>query len=142
MSTPLPTIVIGPIYVLLPMPALLPPCRKEHWHGRQRPPTNAQDQPANQYQHPRHRHRGRAARLQRAGGCLDSWVDAAEAEHEYGITPIAAPPDGQYDAMILAVGHREFANMGGEGVHAFGKPKSVLFDVKYVLPRNAMDARL
>lgn len=72
----------------------------------------------------------------------DPWVDAAEARHEYGIDPVANPAVGSYDAVIIAVGHREFAAMGAEGIRAFGKPESVLYDVKYVLPRSDVDGRL
>jgi UDP-N-acetyl-D-galactosamine dehydrogenase len=72
----------------------------------------------------------------------DPWVDAAEAEHEYGITPIAAPEAGEYDAVVLAVGHAEFAKLGGDGVRALGKANSVVYDVKYVLARDAVDGRL
>ncbi len=73
----------------------------------------------------------------------DPWVDAAEAEHEYGLRPIAKPEPGRYDAMILAVGHDQFRALGGQGVRAFGKPDaSVVFDVKHVLPRDAVDGRL
>ncbi|WP_256646943.1 nucleotide sugar dehydrogenase [Thermomonas paludicola] len=73
----------------------------------------------------------------------DPWVDAAEAQHEYGITPSAAPEQGAYDAVIVAVGHHQFCALGGQGVRALGKPEgSVVFDVKYVLPRDAVDARL
>ena len=73
----------------------------------------------------------------------DPWVDAAEARHEYGITPIAAPEQGAYDAVIVAVGHQQFCALGGQGVRALGKPEgSVVFDVKYVLPRDAVDGRL
>ena len=72
----------------------------------------------------------------------DPWVDPAEAQHEYGITPIAAPQVNTYDAIVLAVGHGQFAMMGGEGVRALGKSNSVVYDVKYVLPRDAVDGRL
>ncbi len=73
----------------------------------------------------------------------DPWVDAAEAQHEYGISPIKTPEQGAYDAVIVAVGHRQFCELGGEGVRAYGKPDgSVVFDVKYVLPRDAVDGRL
>ena len=73
----------------------------------------------------------------------DPWVDAAEARHEYGIGPIETPEQGAYDAVIVAVGHRQFCELGGEGVRALGKPEgSVVFDVKYVLPRDAVDGRL
>jgi UDP-N-acetyl-D-galactosamine dehydrogenase len=74
---------------------------------------------------------------------FDPWVDAAEAKHEYDLTPVADPERGAYDAIVLAVGHDQFRALGGDGVRAFGKPSgSVVFDVKYVLPRESVDARL
>jgi len=72
----------------------------------------------------------------------DPWVNAAEAEHEYALTPIGAPDRGSYDAVIIAVGHRQFVDLGAEGIRALGKPSSVVYDVKYVLPREAVDGRL
>jgi len=72
----------------------------------------------------------------------DPWVDAAEAEHEYAITPIKQPKLGVYDAVIVAVGHREFIAMGDKGIRALGKSSSVVYDVKYTLPRDAVDGRL
>jgi len=72
----------------------------------------------------------------------DPWVDAAAAMHEYGVELIDMPAEGQYDAVIVAVGHRQFAELGAIGIRAFGKPASVLYDVKYVLPREAVDGRL
>ena len=73
----------------------------------------------------------------------DPWVDAAEAQHEYGLALTSAPGQGNYDAVVLAVGHDEFRALGGEGVRGFGKPDaSVVYDVKYVLPRDAVDGRL
>jgi len=72
----------------------------------------------------------------------DPWVNTADAKHEYAITPIAKPQAGSYDAMIVAVGHHQFVAMGAEGIRAFGKQTSVVYDVKYVLPRAAVDGRL
>ena len=72
----------------------------------------------------------------------DPWVDAEDAVHEYGIAPVANPARGDYDAVIVAVAHREFAELGAAGVRAYGKPVSVVYDVKYVLPRDAVDGRL
>ncbi len=74
---------------------------------------------------------------------FDPWVDVAEAEHEYGLTPIQQPEPGVYDAIIVAVGHGQFRELGAEGVRAFGKQAgNVVYDVKYVLPRDAVDGRL
>ncbi|HRD65677.1 MAG TPA: Vi polysaccharide biosynthesis UDP-N-acetylglucosamine C-6 dehydrogenase TviB [Candidatus Competibacter sp.] len=72
----------------------------------------------------------------------DPWVDAREAAHEYRIEPVQEPKQGHYDAIILAVAHRQFRELGAEGIRALGKPNSVLFDVKYVLPAGTVDGRL
>ena len=72
----------------------------------------------------------------------DPWVDDAEAEHEYGITPIKMPETGKYDAIILAVAHTQFKKMGEKSLREFGKPGAVLYDIKYVLPSDAVDGRL
>ena len=72
----------------------------------------------------------------------DPWIDVAEAQHEYGITPVPTLEQGVYDAVLLAVAHDQFKAMGAEGISALGKPEHVLYDLKYVLPRNAADLRL
>ncbi len=72
----------------------------------------------------------------------DPWVDPAEARHEYGIDLVENPKKGDYDGIIVAVGHRQFKEMGAEGIRAFGKQQSVLYDIKYVLPADAVDDRL
>ncbi|MDF4004007.1 Vi polysaccharide biosynthesis UDP-N-acetylglucosamine C-6 dehydrogenase TviB [Luteibacter sp. PPL552] len=72
----------------------------------------------------------------------DPWVDADEAMHEYGLRPVEHPEHGDYDAVVIAVGHRQFADLGADGIRAFGKPASLVYDVKYVLPRDAVDGRL
>lgn len=72
----------------------------------------------------------------------DPWVDPDEACREYGIRPIAAPGLSTYDAVIVAVAHREFIDMGVDRVREFCKPDSVLFDVKCIFPRDKVDARL
>jgi UDP-N-acetyl-D-galactosamine dehydrogenase len=72
----------------------------------------------------------------------DPWVSSAEAEHEYGITPIPNPAPGGYDALLLAVAHRQFADLGADGIRALGKPGAVLYDVKYLFPPEQTDGRL
>jgi UDP-N-acetyl-D-galactosamine dehydrogenase len=72
----------------------------------------------------------------------DPWVSAESARHEYGITPLHAPERGKYDAIVLAVAHRQFREMGASGLRSFGKEKHILFDLKYVLPREQADIRL
>ncbi len=72
----------------------------------------------------------------------DPWVDAEEALAEYGVELTENPQPGTYDAVIIAVAHSEFRELGAEGLRAFGKPDSVLYDIKYVLPAEASDDRL
>jgi UDP-N-acetyl-D-galactosamine dehydrogenase len=72
----------------------------------------------------------------------DPWVDAGEAEHEFNLTLTRELAPGTYDAIILAVAHRQFIELGVERIRALGKPGAVLFDVKHVLPKSAVDGRL
>jgi UDP-N-acetyl-D-galactosamine dehydrogenase len=72
----------------------------------------------------------------------DPWVSAEEAQHEYGITPIAKPNIGGYDAIILAVAHHQFRDMGAAAIRALGKAIAVLYDLKYVLSTHESDLRL
>ena len=72
----------------------------------------------------------------------DPWVDADEAEHEYGIRTTEALENGVYDAVILAVAHEQFVALGAEKIRALGKESHVLYDLKYVLPQTASDIRL
>lgn len=72
----------------------------------------------------------------------DPWVNAAEAQHEYGITPIDTPELGKYDSVILAVGHHQFKALGAEGIRALAKPIGVVYDLKYILSTSESDIRL
>ncbi len=72
----------------------------------------------------------------------DPWIDAAHAAGEYAIGVVDHLAEGRYDAIILAVAHREFASLGAERIRRLGKPGAVVFDVKSVLPSEAVDGRL
>ena len=72
----------------------------------------------------------------------DPWVDCEDAQKEYGITPIKQPKKGVYDAIILAVAHNQFKEMGVEAIRALGKEKHQLYDLKYVLGRDESDLRM
>ena len=72
----------------------------------------------------------------------DPCVDAAQARHEYGLELLPQLTQKQYDAVILAVAHTQFVALGAEGIRALGKPGGVLFDVRQVLPKDAVDDRL
>jgi len=72
----------------------------------------------------------------------DPWVDPVEAEHEYGVRIVSSLEQNRYDAVILAVAHKQFRDMGTTAIHALGKEKSILYDVKHALPATAVDGRL
>lgn len=73
---------------------------------------------------------------------FDPWVDVEEAQREYAITPISQPEAATYDAIILAVGHQEFKEMGAAEIRALGKSEHILYDLKYLLPAEESDLRL
>lgn len=72
----------------------------------------------------------------------DPWVNAEEAKYEYGIMPVADLEYGKYDAVILAVSHKEFVEMGVEAIRVLGRENHVLYDIKYVLSADEVDGRL
>jgi UDP-N-acetyl-D-galactosamine dehydrogenase len=72
----------------------------------------------------------------------DPWVDATEAQHEYGIKPVRKLRKGHYDAAIIAVAHKEFKAMGPAAVRQLCRRSHVLFDIKYVFPAADVDGRL
>lgn len=72
----------------------------------------------------------------------DPWVSVQEAQHEYAITPVQTPQPAAYDAVILAVAHQQFKDMGVENIRALGKAEHVLYDLKYLLSAKASDLRL
>jgi UDP-N-acetyl-D-galactosamine dehydrogenase len=72
----------------------------------------------------------------------DPWVNVEEAQAEYDITPIKSPKENSYDAIILAVAHNEFKAMGKEGIAKLAKSNNLIYDLKYILPREEVDIRL
>lgn len=72
----------------------------------------------------------------------DPWVDPKEVEHEYGLAPVNALKNNEYDAIIIAVAHDQFKQMTAADIHALGKTKHVLFDLKYVLDQSESSLRL
>lgn len=69
----------------------------------------------------------------------DPWASPAIAKHEYNIDITNEIPTDKYDAVILAVSHKEFAELD---VMNFCKEKHVIFDVKGFLDKEIIDGRL
>ncbi len=74
----------------------------------------------------------------------DTWADPAEVQAEYSreITTQLPPADNQYDAVILAVGHKEFVAGGVDSLRARMAPDAVFFDMKSIFALADSDLRL
>ena len=72
----------------------------------------------------------------------DPWVNAEEAEAEYGIRPVAEPKAGEYDGIVLAVSHHQFKAAGAAEIRKYGKNPHVLYDLKYLFTAGESDMRL
>ena len=73
---------------------------------------------------------------------FDPWADPVEIRKEYGLCSVGSRSElsnGVYDAIVLAVAHREFAELDLEKYKA---PLGVIFDIKGFLPREMVDGRL
>ena len=72
----------------------------------------------------------------------DPWADVKEAREEYGETLIEQPAVNHYDAVVLTVAHDKFKKLGREGIALYTKSKSIIYDLKYILPFEETDLRL
>lgn len=72
----------------------------------------------------------------------DPWVDPEECSAVYGIDVIPEPVQGKYDAVIVAVAHDQFRDMGFEAIQRLCKPSNIIYDIKYLLPKDSVDGRL
>lgn len=72
----------------------------------------------------------------------DLWVVVQEAEQEHEIRPVHSVSENSYDAIILAMSHEQFKQMGEAQIRALDKPSQVLYDLKYVLNAKEADIRL
>ncbi|MFV1996807.1 MAG: nucleotide sugar dehydrogenase [Acidiferrobacterales bacterium] len=73
----------------------------------------------------------------------DPVVDVAVAKRYLGLDLLADwPKSATYDAIIIAVAHAQFRDMKPEAIRKLGKPLSVIYDVKSILPDKLSDVRL
>ena len=69
----------------------------------------------------------------------DPWADTFKVRHEYEIDIVNELPDEKFDAVVLCVAHKQFT---GLNVRNLVKEGGVVYDVKGILPRDVVDARL
>jgi UDP-N-acetyl-D-galactosamine dehydrogenase len=69
---------------------------------------------------------------------FDPWANKAEVKKEHGID-LVAELGANYDAIVLTVAHQEFLNLPYASLKA---ENGIIFDIKSVLDRTLVDARL
>ncbi len=72
----------------------------------------------------------------------DPWVDPEAVDADYGYALVDQPENGAYDAVVVAVAHRQFRELDSAAIRALGKPEALLYDIKGVLPKSESDWRL
>lgn len=70
---------------------------------------------------------------------FDPWANVDKVKREYGIEIVNELPEEKYDAAILGVSHKQFLELN---VRNLVKNGGVVYDVKGILPRDIVDARL
>ena len=73
----------------------------------------------------------------------DPHADRAEAQHEYGVNLLPAMPEpGQYDALVVAVAHDEFKELGIAGLRSLATAAGIVYDIKGMFGKDEVDGRL
>jgi len=73
----------------------------------------------------------------------DPWADADEARKHYGLQLLPeVSATGSYAAVVLAVAHAQFKADGAYDMRSLAMPHGVVYDIKGVLPKELVDARL
>ncbi len=72
----------------------------------------------------------------------DPWVSAEQAVHEFGLELTTSLTDNKYDAVIVAVAHEQFAEMGVDTIRSLMRDQGILYDIKYLFPADQVDGRL
>lgn len=74
----------------------------------------------------------------------DPWANPTHVKKEYGVEIANSGIDtmiGKYDAVILAVAHKDFSNLNIRGF-LLDSEKGIVYDVKSTLPTDQIDGRL
>jgi UDP-N-acetyl-D-galactosamine dehydrogenase len=72
----------------------------------------------------------------------DPWADPLESRQKLGVTLVDTPAEHAYDAIVLAVAHRDFLGHGDEDIRRYGRENCAVFDIKSLLPVATVDGRL
>lgn len=69
---------------------------------------------------------------------VDPWASANEVAHEYGLGLLGAP-SGKFDAIVVAVAHKEYKELSKQDLVDLSQNKVLLFDIKGVLNSDLGD---
>ncbi|MHB8810382.1 MAG: Vi polysaccharide biosynthesis UDP-N-acetylglucosamine C-6 dehydrogenase TviB [Desulfobulbaceae bacterium] len=72
----------------------------------------------------------------------DPWVKKEEAEAHYRVRMVEQPAPGSYDAVVVAVAHREFITLDPAVLRSYCREQAVIYDVKHSLQEGLADASL
>ena len=72
----------------------------------------------------------------------DKLVPAEALPEQNGFNLISHLENEKYDGIILAVAHESFIKMGVENIRCLGKKNHIIYDLKYLFPKNKTDIRL
>ena len=74
--------------------------------------------------------------------CYDPWVNKIDVERDYGVNIVYDLSSNAYDAVVVAVAHKEFVEMDSNAYKKLCKSKHVIYDIKSCVDRNISDLRL
>ena len=74
--------------------------------------------------------------------CYDPWIDEAESQKLYGIKLVKKIKANYYDAILLAVNHKEFIDLGSKGIKEGLTEGGIFYDMKSIFPKEESSLRL
>jgi UDP-N-acetyl-D-galactosamine dehydrogenase len=72
----------------------------------------------------------------------DPWIQSSKNNSSSDYEIITSLERGVYDAIVLAVAHKQFAEMGIEAIRDLGKNNVIIYDLKYIFPASETQMRL
>ena len=72
----------------------------------------------------------------------DPWVDSNIAKNEYKIKMVDEPKSNKYDAIVIAVAHNKFKELGAKKISSFATKINVIYDLKYLFEKEYSSLRL
>ncbi len=73
---------------------------------------------------------------------FDPMINKQEANKTYKVKTIEEPSKNKYDAIIIAVAHDVFKNLGISKIRSFGKKNHLIYDLKSLFSSKESDMRL